>query len=59
MGYISAAYGGLTAAVVLTVYVAAASKLRDVTPCVVNEGLCEFIAGGKGIVSMSISDPKG
>ena len=30
MGYVSSAYGGLTDAVVLTVYGAAASKLREV-----------------------------
>lgn len=32
LGYVSSSYGGLTAAVVLTVYGAAASKLRDVKP---------------------------
>lgn len=32
LGYVSSAYGGVTDAVVLTVYGAAASKLREVKP---------------------------
>ena len=57
LGYVSSAYGGLTAAVVLTVDGAAANKLRDVTPCIASEGLCVSLQqGAEGIADMFVSN---
>ena len=61
LGYVSSAYGGLTAAVVLTVYGAAASKLRVVTPCKANGCVCvgAYSQRAEGIADVSMSEQQG